>query len=300
MRRPVGAGASRARRRSDPAPPRRRRRRPAEQRTLSSASAATSTTRGRTVARCGDCTRATCITAEPEALPAELIPHLVSRLIYTGAGGFVNTAPGLEFVLSPRTPHLVRDVSRDSTSNRGIFHDKRAHLAGGGHHRLHVLCGESLCSGPRHLAPRRHDGVGGGVLAEAGLRPGRGSCRAIPVAAMQTFARDPTCRARVPIVGGEALTAIDIQWHYLTYSRRLIWKASSCRPGRGPYAGSGAPCSIVSPRVGKRSRRRSTGRSSSASTAGMPERRGVRVGHARRLDARDREGLGSPRAGAPR
>lgn len=175
---------------------------------------------------------------EPEALPAELIPHLVSRLIYTGAGGFVNTAPGLEFVLSPRTPHLVRDVSRDSTSNRGIFHDKRAHLAGGGHHRLHVLCGESLCS---DLATWLRAGTTALVvaLAEAGLRPGRGVMPRDPVAAMQTFARDPTCRARVPIVGGEALTAIDIQWHYLTLAEAHLesvfmpsWAGTVCRQWR--------------------------------------------------------------------
>ena len=35
----------------------------------------------------------------------ESIPHLVSRIIYTGAGGFDNAAAGIQFMISPRVPH---------------------------------------------------------------------------------------------------------------------------------------------------------------------------------------------------
>ena len=81
-----------------------------------------------------------------EAMSLELIPHFVSRIIYTGAGGFDDQSPGLEFVVSPRVAHLERVSSADSTSRRGIFHTKDEPLShGGGWHRLHVLCGESLC-----------------------------------------------------------------------------------------------------------------------------------------------------------
>ena len=43
--------------------------------------------------------------ADPQHLPKELVPHLVSRIIYTGAGGFNNRSPGVEFMLSPRAAH---------------------------------------------------------------------------------------------------------------------------------------------------------------------------------------------------
>src|SRR5437667_213953 len=59
--------------------------------------------------------------AAPYSLSDDIVPHLVSRIIYTGAGGFNSLSNGLEFTLSPRVPHLANVVSNNSTSDRGIF-----------------------------------------------------------------------------------------------------------------------------------------------------------------------------------
>ncbi|MBM4268011.1 MAG: hypothetical protein FJ144_15590 [Deltaproteobacteria bacterium] len=48
--------------------------------------------------------------------------------------------------MSPRVPHLVRVVSNESMHTRGNFHTKEEPLCEGGYRRLHVLCGEALCS----------------------------------------------------------------------------------------------------------------------------------------------------------
>jgi proteasome accessory factor A len=80
-----------------------------------------------------------------DALQPQVIPHLVTRLIYTGAGGFNPLSNGLEFTLSPRVAHIELVVSRSSTNERGIWHTKSESLCSG-YSRLHVLCGESLCS----------------------------------------------------------------------------------------------------------------------------------------------------------
>ncbi len=41
--------------------------------------------------------------ADPAALPRQLVPHLVSRVVYTGAGGFKSQGSrGIRFTLSPR------------------------------------------------------------------------------------------------------------------------------------------------------------------------------------------------------
>jgi|SRR5215472_4244659 len=37
-----------------------------------------------------------------DALQRQIMPHLVTRLVYTGAGGFNSFSRGLEFMLSPR------------------------------------------------------------------------------------------------------------------------------------------------------------------------------------------------------
>jgi hypothetical protein len=152
--------------------------------------------------------------AEPTALPQQLIPHLVSRIVYTGAGGFNPLAPGLEFTLSPRVHHLTRSVSESSTANRGIFHTKDESLCGAGYHRLHILCGESLCS---EIAAWLRVGTTALVVAmiEAGLNPGVGVEPTDPLDALRCFAADPALRAEVPVEGGRRLSALAIQRHYL-------------------------------------------------------------------------------------
>jgi len=177
-------------------------------------------------------------TADPEGLPAQIIPHLVSRLIYTGAGGFDSLSAGIELTLSPRVPHLTREVSTESTHSRGIFHTKDEPLSGGPYRRLHLLCGESLCS---QLASWLKTGTTALVVAmiEAGLRPGDAVALPAPLAAMQTFAGDPTCTATVASLSGNHLTALAIQRHYLTLAEAHAgdpfmppWAAAVCEQWR--------------------------------------------------------------------
>jgi proteasome accessory factor A len=149
-----------------------------------------------------------------EALAEEIIPHLVSRLIYTGAGGFDNHSSGLEFTLSPRVPHLGKNVSNQSTHDRGIFHTKDEPLCANGYHRLHILCGESQCSqlgtflkiGATALVVR---------MIEAGVCRGHEMALRAPPTAMRGFSTDPSCTRREPLRNGKKLSALEIQRHYL-------------------------------------------------------------------------------------
>jgi proteasome accessory factor A len=171
-------------------------------------------------------------------LPGQIIPHLVSRLIYSGAGGFDNQSAGIEFMLSPRVAHLTNAVSSESTHSRGIFHTKDEPLCGTGSHRLHIICGESLCA---ELSSWLKIGTTALVVAlsEAGLNPGDAVELRAPVVAMQTFARDPTCTAVVETVRGARLTALAIQRHYLALADAHVgdtcmppWAAEVCRQWR--------------------------------------------------------------------
>jgi proteasome accessory factor A len=175
---------------------------------------------------------------DPAELPRQILPHLVSRLIYTGAGGFSSISQGLEFTLSPRVNHLVTEISNESTHNRGIFHTKDESLSSRGYHRLHVLCGESLAS---QLAVWLKVGATALVVAmiEAGLRPGESLQLAEPLEAMRHFARDTECRAEVPGKDAPPLTAIGIQRHYLDIAESHVhdsfmpaWAADVCREWR--------------------------------------------------------------------
>jgi proteasome accessory factor A len=155
--------------------------------------------------------------APPSQLPAQLIPHLVSRVVYTGAGGF---RPGtkFEFTLSPRASHLTQVASAHSTRDRGIYHEKNETLSRGGYNRLHVLCGESLCSDTASVLK-----LGATALIVAAIDadriPGASMMLESPLAALKTFASDPTCTVTVPLADGRCVTALDVQRHYLAEVR---------------------------------------------------------------------------------
>ena len=187
-------------------------------------------------------------------ISAQIVPHLVSRLIYSGCGGFNPFSPGIEYRVSPRVMHLERVVSRNSTNNRGIFHAKDEPLAKEGYHRLHVICGESLCS---ETAMWLKIGTTALVVAmiEAGIRPADGVELQSPLVSMRVFASDPSCSAQVPLANGQRVRAVDIQRHYLSKAEAVAgssilppWADEVCRQWRfyldllehGPEAVSGA------------------------------------------------------------
>jgi hypothetical protein len=174
-------------------------------------------------------------TTNPRRLPGYLIPHFVSRVIYTGAGGFDPVRPGLEFTLSPRVSLLKQAVSAASTHSRGIFHVKDEPHTGSKYHRLHVLCGESTCS---DVATVLKIGTTALILelVNQGARPGAAVSPASPLDALRAFAADPSCTARVESTRGSSLTAIEIQRHYLDRVERADaegrfpdWATPLCR-----------------------------------------------------------------------
>jgi hypothetical protein len=163
-------------------------------------------------------------------LAAEIIPHLVSRLVYTGAGGFDPTQAEPRFVLSPRVSYLQSTCSSNSVNSRGIFHTKDEPLCRG-YHRLHVICGESLCS---QLGMWLKIGTTALVVAlvEAGLAPGKGVMLASPLRAMRRFAGDTTCKESARLRSGARASAIEIQRHYLQLAEACA--GESFMPGWAP------------------------------------------------------------------
>jgi len=151
------------------------------------------------------------------ALSREIIPHLVSRLIFCGAGGFDCYSPGVAFRISPRVSHLQAAISGDSTGGGGgrpIFHTRDEPLCSRGYQRMHILCGESLCG---ETGTWLKIGTTALVLAliEAGKRPGAGVDLRDPLEAMRIFAGDPACQRSVKLADESQVTALDIQDHFL-------------------------------------------------------------------------------------
>ena len=172
-----------------------------------------------------------------DALQPQVIPHLATRLIYTGAGGFNPLSKGLEFTLSPRVAHIELVVSRSSTSERGIWHTKSESLCTG-YQRLHVLCGESLCS---ETATFLKIGATSLIvaMADAGLTPGNAVKLADPLEAMRMIAGDVSCNRPLRMADGSCMSAIAIQRHYLGMAEAHLsdsfmpaWAAEVCHRWR--------------------------------------------------------------------
>lgn len=176
--------------------------------------------------------------SDPAILPGQIIPHLVSRIIYTGAGGFHPTAAGLQFMLSPRVAHLIKETSGQSTNERPLFHTKDESLSSDGYHRLHLLCGESLCS---QRASVLKVGTTALIVAmiDAGLRPGDAVPLPDPLEAMRAFSGDPECKTKALSRAWKGLTADAIQRHYLKLAEAHVhddfmpsWAEDICRMWR--------------------------------------------------------------------
>lgn len=129
-------------------------------------------------------------------------------------------------------------VSGESTRNRGIFHTKNETLACDGYYRVHILCGESLCS---HTSSYLKIGTTALVVAmiEAGVCQTEAVQLRYPLNAMRAFAADPRCAAKAALKIGHAATAIEIQRHYLQWAEANLrrefmpdWAEDVCREWR--------------------------------------------------------------------
>ncbi|HVS03944.1 MAG TPA: proteasome accessory factor PafA2 family protein [Thermoanaerobaculia bacterium] len=172
--------------------------------------------------------------AHPSEAARQLLPHLASRVIYCGAGGF-HPHRRLGFTLSPRAAHLVCDVASRSTRERGLVLQRDEPHAPRGYHRLHVLSGESLGSQTATLLKTGATALVLG-LVDLGLAPGEAVQLHSAVGALGAFAADPWCRARAPLRWGGAASALQIQRHYLDLVERALaggllprWGRPLCR-----------------------------------------------------------------------
>ncbi len=169
----------------------------------------------------------------------QLIPFLISRVIFTGSGGLNIESRGIEFSLSPRVAHIKHAVSDGSMSMRGIFHTKNETLNEKNYNRLHVICGESNCS---QFQTWLKTGTMMIIMAmlDAGKRPGGKLKLKQAVEAMRAIAADPACAITFERANGKPDTsALEIQRVYLRMAEGLLeepfmpeWAGEICQAWR--------------------------------------------------------------------
>jgi proteasome accessory factor A len=165
-----------------------------------------------------------------ERLAAGLIPFLVTRQVFAGAGKVLKTISGSQFCLSQRAPHICQEVSGGTTSARAIINTRDETLADSHRYRrLHLILGDANMS---EVATYLKVGTTALIIdmIEDGWFSGDYSLHG-SVAALRTISRDPTLRATVKLKDGRLLTALEIQSAYLERAIRYA-QSSGCDPER--------------------------------------------------------------------
>jgi proteasome accessory factor A len=144
-----------------------------------------------------------------------LIPFLVSRQIYSGAGKVLQTARGAVFCLSQRAEHIWEGVSSATTRSRPIINTRdEPHADAEKYRRLHVIVGDSNMSeyatylkvGTTSILLRMLEDPQT-VLRDLTLEN--------PIRAIREISHDITCRRPVRLANGREMSALDIQSEYL-------------------------------------------------------------------------------------
>ena len=152
-----------------------------------------------------------------------LIPFLVSRQVYAGAGKVLQTARGAMYCVSQRAEHIWEGVSSATTRSRPIINTRdEPHADAERFRRLHVIVGDSNMSETTMLLK-----VGSTDLVlrmvEAGIVL-RDMTLDNPIRAIREVSHDMTGRSRVRLANGREMSALEIQWEYLNRAKDFTEK----------------------------------------------------------------------------
>ena len=150
-----------------------------------------------------------------------LIPFLVSRQIYAGAGKVLQTARGAMYSVSQRAEHIWEGVSSATTRSRPIINTRdEPHADAEQYRRLHVIVGDSNMSEYTSFLK-----VGAASLMLRMLEEPNVVLRDMtlenPIRAIREISHDPTCRRKVRLANGREVSALDIQSEYLERAIRF-------------------------------------------------------------------------------
>jgi proteasome accessory factor A len=147
-------------------------------------------------------------------LAEQMIPFLVTRQIFAGAGKVLRTRLGNHYYISQRAQHVYQEISGATTSSRGIINTRdEPHADEEKYRRLHVIVGDSNMS---EVTTYLKVGTTAIVLAlvEEGLIR-KDLALEDPVRAVKEISHDTTCRRKVRLKRGKEFSAVELQREYL-------------------------------------------------------------------------------------
>ncbi|MDQ2726860.1 MAG: proteasome accessory factor PafA2 [Actinomycetota bacterium] len=158
---------------------------------------------------------------------ANIMPHFVSRQIFTGAGKVgceVTTGPkpDVSFQLTQRADFFEEEVGLETTLKRPIVNTRdEPHCDAQRYRRLHVIVGDANLS---EVAGFLKVGTTALVLAmiedEWFERQERSLALRAAVPAMRHVSWDLTLGAPMELADGRSMTALEMQWEHLDLARK--------------------------------------------------------------------------------
>ncbi len=149
-----------------------------------------------------------------------LLPFLVTRQLFLGAGKLLQTPRGTLYSISQRAEHIWEGVSSATTRSRPIINTRdEPHADAERFRRLHVIAGDSNMSEYATfvkvgtMAALLHMIERDVMFRDLSLEN--------PIRAIREISHDMTGRRKVKLANGRELSALDIQWEYLDRTMRF-------------------------------------------------------------------------------
>ena len=149
-----------------------------------------------------------------------LIPFLVSRQIYAGAGKVLQTARGAMYCISQRAEHIWEGVSSATTRSRPIINTRdEPHADAERFRRLHVIVGDSNMSEYATFLKVGTTSILLRMLEDPAVIL-RDMTLENPIRAIREISHDTTLRRKVRLANGREASALDIQSEYFNRAKR--------------------------------------------------------------------------------
>ncbi|MEX0953429.1 MAG: Pup--protein ligase [Nitriliruptoraceae bacterium] len=158
---------------------------------------------------------------EFQRLADALIPFLITRQVFAGAGKVLQTPRGPVFALSQRAEHVWEGVSSATTRSRPIINTRdEPHADAERFRRLHVIVGDSNLSEYAAWLKIATCDLVLRTLEEKGVM--RDLSLENPIRAVREISHDVTGTRRVRLASGREMSALEIQQAYLERVERHV------------------------------------------------------------------------------
>jgi proteasome accessory factor A len=154
-------------------------------------------------------------------LAEQLIPFLVTRQIYTGAGKIFQTQDGIHYCISQRAQHIYQKISGTTTNDRSIINTRdEPHADREKYRRLHVIVGDSNMSEYTNFLKIGACAVVLQMIEDNYIN--KDFTLRNPVKAIKDISYDSTCKRKLRLDNGREYSPIQIQQEYCEMAQKYV------------------------------------------------------------------------------